>query len=110
MLSVIVPFAVFWISNYSHAYGYGDDEGITFRRYFRKYRITWDDVDRVDWTMMQTPYVFLTLERPVGFFRTVKFASFRPRSKPGEAQNPDWVPEILPWMMNQLRMNQPPST
>jgi hypothetical protein len=112
-LTIVYLFLIIAIpwSDYARAYGHADEDGIIFRRFFRKHRITWDDVARVDWSnsnLFQQPYVFLTLEHPVGGFRTVKFACYRKSSRPVQVQDLDWVPEILPWMMNQMRMNQPP--
>ena len=112
VLFTLIFFAVPWAIDYAHAYGYADEEGITFRRFIRKYRVTWGDVAKVDWSnsIMQRPYVYLTLECPVGFLRTVKFACYRESARLGQAQNPDWVPEILPWIINHMKMNQTFST
>ena len=97
---------------YEDAFGYADEKGITFRRFFRKYRVPWDDVARVDWStnLWKQRYIEITLEHRVGFFRKVMFSARDKTYQWGKPPSEDWVPEILPWMMNQLRMNQPPST
>jgi hypothetical protein len=58
--------------------------------------------------LWQRNYVTVTLERRVGWFRSVKFMVVEKRPNRGEPPSEDWVPEILPWMMNQMRMSQSP--
>ena len=113
LVGVIVLFAIPNCSklNYAHAYGHANEEGIMFRRFIRQHFVTWDDVARVEWSnsnLLQGQYVIVTLERPVGLFRTVKFMALDKNRRLGEPPREDWVPEILPWMMNQMRMAQPP--
>ena len=107
---MLMFFAVAWIRNYAHAYGYADEDGITFRRFFRKHRVSWDDVSRVDWSisnLLRRAYVEGTRESKVGFFRKVKFMVSDKSYRWGQPPREDWVPKILPWIMNQPRMNQP---
>jgi hypothetical protein len=101
----------FMDSNYAHAYGYASDSGISFQRFFKKHCIEWDDVARISWNnsnLFQRPYVVISLEHRVGCFRSVKFFVNDKTYRWGQPPSEDWVPEILPWLMNQLRMNQPP--
>lgn len=103
--------AVAWIPNYALAYGFGDVEGLTFRRFFRKHHVRWDGVEKVEWSnsnLLSRQYVVITFVQRVGLFRKARFFVKDKSYRWGQPLREDWVPDILAWIMNQLRMQQPP--
>ena len=104
-LFVLLALLVLWLPNYALAYGQADDDSISFCRFFRKHRVSWDHVEKIDWIPSRSSF-FITLERPIGGFATARFHSFRMRSR-GQGPRPeDEVPEIVLWIAGQIKLHE----
>lgn len=106
ILFQLVVLAVLWLPNYDLAYGSGDEEGITFRRFIRKHRVSWDDVERVDWNPNLASRFSIMLEHRVGGFRALRFRSTQalPRGQGPRLEND--VPEIVLWIADRINLNE----
>ncbi len=84
------------------SYGYADDNGILFRRYFKQSYVRWNDVGRIDWRPWSSGGIRVFLRRGPAWRRTLHFdlnptlkeafAEFRGRS----------TPEIVLWIQERI--------
>jgi hypothetical protein len=88
---------------HDYAWAYADERGLTFRRYVRKFCVPWEQVDRVDWNSSVPTLLVVHLETPVMSSRTVKFTIDMTVKNLGAAMKGQWTPEIVIWIMNQMR-------
>jgi hypothetical protein len=100
--AIAVPFIVLVMFR-NIACGSADERGLTFRRYFRTYAISWDEVARVDWSFSR---LVLKLEKPLGGSRVAEFILPLTIQEIGAAMTGRWTPEIVVWIMNRLRSFQ----
>ena len=99
------------LSIYFHpvAFGYADDQGIVFCRYFRLHFVPWNEVARVDRPQFRTFELVVRLGRRVGLTKTVKFA-MNFAGQEVSALRDGWTPKIMTWLKDRLSPAQAPTS
>lgn len=99
---LVGPFSVsVYLHNY--AWGFADEQGLTFRRYVRKFYVPWELVERVDWNTLGPNLLVVRLASPVVISKTIKLVIDMDIENLGAAMKGQWTPEIVIWIMNQMR-------
>ncbi len=102
-LFMLASLASFFAAAHNFSIGFADGDGLTFRRYFRRFTVSWNDVDQIKWDPRNALLVAVTLEKPVRYSRTVRFLLRGTVADMGAARRGEWVPEVVLFMLNQLR-------
>jgi hypothetical protein len=84
------------------AFGFADDEGITFCRYFKLHFIPWNEVARVQRRRWNAYEVVVLLARRVALTKTVKFPMNLSRQEVEATFRESWTPEIVNWLVGHL--------
>jgi len=90
------------------AFGFADDEGITFCRYFKLHFVLWNEVVRVQRRQWNAFEVVVLLRRRVALTRIVKFPMGLSRQEVDATVQGSWTPEIVTWLIDHLPSTQAP--
>jgi hypothetical protein len=90
------------------AFGFADDEGITFCRYFKLHFVPWKEVVRVQRRRWDAFEVVILLSKRVALTKIVKFSMNLSRQEIDATFQDRWIPEILTWLIDQLPSTQAP--
>lgn len=85
------------------AFGYADDQGIVFCRYFKLHFVPWTDVIRVQCRQWNAFELVVLLSRPVVLTRTIKFPMNLGRHEVDAAFSGSWTPEIVNWLIERMK-------
>lgn len=85
------------------AFGYADDHGITFCRYFKLHFVPWTAVTRVQCRQWNTFELVVLLSKPVALTRTVKFPMNLARQEVDAVFRGSWTPEIVNWLIERMK-------
>jgi hypothetical protein len=95
---------LFLLPLYFHpfAFGFADDQGITFCRYFKLHFVPWNDVARIQRRQRDAFELVLSLSRRVALTKTVKFPMKLAQQEVHATFRDGWTPEIVTWLINHL--------
>jgi hypothetical protein len=101
---------LFLLPLYFHpfAFGFADDEGITFCRYFKLHFVPWNEVARVQRRQRNTFEVVVLLGRRVALTKTVKFPMNLAGPEVHATFHDGWTPDVLAWLIDHLPASQAP--
>ena len=94
------------------AFGFADDEGITFCRYFKLHFVPWNAVTRGQRRQWNAFEVVILLSKRVTLTKIVRFPMNLSRQEVDATFRERWIPEILIWLIDHLpstRVPQPPA-
>ena len=106
---------IFLLPLYFHpfAFGFADDQGITFCRYFKLHFVPWNEVARVQRRQRNAFELVVFLGRPVALTKTVKFPMKLAGPEVDATFHDRWTPDIVPWLIDHLptpQSAQPPGS
>jgi len=84
------------------AFGFADDQGITFCRYFMLHFVPWNEVVRVQRRQRNAFELVVLLGRRVALTKTVKFPMNLARSEVDATFKDGWTPDIVTWLIDRL--------
>ncbi len=84
------------------AFGFADDEGITFCRYFKLHFVPWKEVLRVQRRQWNAFELVVLLGKRVTLIKTVKFPMNLSRQEVDATFRASWTPEIVTWLIDRL--------
>ncbi len=90
------------------AFGFADDEGITFCRYFKLHFVPWNEVVRVQRRQWNAFEIVVLLSKRVALTKVVKFPLNLSRQEVNATFRDRWIPEILTWLIDHLPSTQVP--
>jgi len=95
---------LFLLPVYFHpfAFGFADDQGITFCRYFRLHFVPWNEVVRVQRRQRDAFEVVVLLGRRVALTKTVKFPMKLAGPEVDATFHDRWTPDIVAWLIDHL--------
>jgi hypothetical protein len=101
---------LFLLPLYFHpfAFGFADDEGITFCRYFKLHFVPWNEVARVQRRQRNAFELVVLLGRRVALTKTVKFPMKLAGPEVDATFHDGWTPEIVAWLIAHLPAVQAP--
>jgi hypothetical protein len=89
-----------------YAFGFADDEGITFCRYFKLHFVPWNQVARVQRRQRNPFELVVLLGRPVALTKTVKFPMKLAGPEVDATFHNSWTPDIAGWLIDHLPATQ----
>jgi hypothetical protein len=104
VLQVLALGLLFVLPAYFHpfAFGFADDQGITFCRYFKLHFVPWSEVARVARNQRNAFELIVLLERRMALTKTVKFPMNLARSEVDATFHDNWTPDIVGWLIDHL--------
>jgi hypothetical protein len=101
---------LFLLPLYFHpfAFGFADDEGITFCRYFKLHFVAWNEVARVQRRQRDAFELVVLLGRRVALTKTVKFPMKLAGPEVHATFRDGWTPDIVAWLIDHLPTSQAP--
>jgi hypothetical protein len=101
---------LFLLPLYFHplAFGFADDEGITFCRYFKLHFVAWNEVARVQRRQRDAFELVVLLARRVALTKTVKFPMKLAGPEVHATFRDGWTPDIVAWLIDHLPTSQAP--
>ncbi len=90
------------------AFGFADDEGVTFCRYFKLHFVPWNEVVRIRRRQWNAFELAVLLGRRVALTKTVKFPMNLSRQEIDATFKGSWTPEIVTWLIDHLPPAQAP--
>jgi hypothetical protein len=101
---------LFLLPVYFHpfAFGFADDQGITFCRYFKLHFVPWNEVARVQRRQRNAFELVVLLGRRVALTKTVKFPMSLAGPEVDATFHDGWVPDVVAWAIDHLPPTQPP--
>jgi hypothetical protein len=101
---------LFLLPLYFHpfAFGFADDEGITFCRYFKLHFVAWNEVARVQRRQRDAFELVVLLGRRVALTKTVKFPMQLAGPEVHATFHDGWTPDIVAWLIDHLPTSQAP--
>lgn len=84
------------------AFGFADDDGITFCRYFKLHFVPWNEVARIQRRQWNAFELVVLLSRRVTLTKAVKFPMNLTRQEIDATFRNSWTPEIVAWLMARL--------
>jgi hypothetical protein len=90
------------------AFGFADDEGITFCRYFKLHFVLWSEVVRVQRRQWNAFEVVVLLSKRVALTKSVKFPMNLSRQEVDATFRDRWIPEIVAWLIDHVPSTQAP--
>ena len=90
------------------AFGFADDQGITFCRYFKLHFVPWHEVARVQRRQRNAFELVLLLSRRVALTKTVKFPMQLAQQEVDATFHQNWTPDIVTWLIKRLPPAQAP--
>ena len=88
------------------AFGFADDQGITFCRYFKLHFVPWNEVARVQRRQRNAFELVVLLGRRVALTRTVKFPMKLAGPEVDATFHDGWTPDIVAWLIDHLPTSQ----
>ncbi len=85
------------------AYGYADESGITFQRYFERHFVPWDEIRKADWGGWYALNLVIVTLRPVEWSKRVYFPypTWSVVKLLG-ALSQSWVPDEVAWVLDHV--------
>ncbi len=110
LLQALALGLLFLLPVYFHpfAFGFADDEGITFCRYFKLHFVPWNEVARVQRPQWNAFELIILLGRRVTLTKTVKFPMNLSRHEVDATFKGSWTPEVITWLIDRLPPAQAP--
>jgi hypothetical protein len=101
---------LFLLPVYFHpfAFGFADDQGITFCRYFKLHFVPWDEVVRVQRRQRNAFELVVLLAKRVALTKTVKFPMKLAGPEVDATFHDGWVPDTVTWVIDRLPAAQAP--
>ena len=93
---------------HTFAFGFADDQGITFCRYFKLHFVPWNEVARVQRRQRDAFELVVLLARRVTLTKTVKFPMKLVQQEVHATFHDGWTPEIVTWLIDRLPPAQAP--
>jgi hypothetical protein len=90
------------------AFGFADDQGITFCRYFKLHFVPWHDITRIQRRQWNAFELVVLLGRRVTLSKTVKFPMNLSRQEVDATFKGSWAPEIVTWLIDHLPPTEAP--
>jgi hypothetical protein len=90
------------------AFGFADDQGITFCRYFKLHFVPWNEVARIQRRQRDAFELVVLLARRVALTKTVKFPMKLAQQEVHATFRDGWTPEIVTWLIDRLPPAQAP--
>jgi hypothetical protein len=106
--STVALLALLTVYFYPFAFGYADDHGIIFCRYFKLHFVPWNEVTRMRGQQRIDFELVVRLARRVGLTNTVKFTMNLTRKEVRAFKN-GWKPEIMTWLTDRISSAQAPT-
>jgi len=102
---------LFLLPVYFHpfAFGFADDQGITFCRYFKLHFVPWNEVTRVQRRQRNAFELVVLLGRRVALTKTLKFPMKLAGPEVHATFHDGWTPDIVAWLIAHLPAAQAPS-
>jgi len=99
---------LFLLPVYFHpfAFGFADDQGITFCRYFKLHFVPWSEVARVQRRQRNAFELVVLLGRRVALTKTVKFPMKLTGPEVHATFHDGWTPDIVAWLIDRLPSTQ----
>ena len=88
------------IGFHPYAYGYADEAGVTFRRYFRKHFVAWDQIRDARWGGWDFAKLVIVTAHPVQGSRRLYFAYL---GGTWQAFRRRWTPEPASWVIHRVK-------
>ena len=103
-LALAGMFALFTYLFYPLSCGIANMDGVTFRRYFKRHHVAWDQVLDVQWDPnWDISYLRLKLARPRALSDKVEFTMIEGATEFVGAFARGWMPEIVLWVTDRVR-------
>jgi len=101
---------LFLLPVYFHpfAFGFADDHGLTFCRYFKLHFVAWNEVARVQRRQRDAFELVVLLGRRVALTKTVKFPMKLAGLEVDATFRDGWTPDIAAWLIDHLPPVQAP--
>ena len=89
---------------YFHPFGFGfaDEKGITFCRYFKLCHVPWAGIDSVHYRRRNPYELVVVLKEPAGWARTVKFPVNLSDGELEKFFQGESAPQVEPWITERL--------
>jgi hypothetical protein len=101
---------IFLLPMYFHpfAFGFADDQGITFCRYFKLHFVPWNEVARIQRRQRNAFELVVLLGKRVALTKTVKFPMKLAAPEVEATFHDGWIPDIVTWLIDHLPPAQAP--
>jgi len=100
----VVTAALLSITFHWCAYGYADEKGITFRRYFRQHFVPWDQVREAHWGGWDFARLVIVTAHPMEGSRRIDFYSDRVGM--WRAFRRQRTPEAVCWVLHRVKASK----
>jgi hypothetical protein len=107
-LNIVLAAALvlFTVMVHPNAYVHADATGISFRRYFRRYFVRWEDVQQLDyrplWSAHRPPGLTILLSSPIGGTQRVELGTNPTMKQIFRELVHGETPEFVTWMREQM--------